>query len=55
VHWTLAKPSELLAQHRQQCTNATDERDGELGLRSVFIKNEDHWASFYRGLVPGRS
>jgi hypothetical protein len=31
------------------------ELGGELGLGSVFIKNKDHRASFYRGFVPGHS
>jgi hypothetical protein len=35
-----------------QCVS---EWGGKLGLRSVFIKNEDHQAFFYRGLVPSRS
>jgi hypothetical protein len=35
-----------------QCVS---EWGGKLGLRSVFIKNEDRQAFFYRGLVPSRS
>jgi hypothetical protein len=35
-----------------QCVS---EWGGKLGLRSVFIKNEDRQASFHRALVPSRS
>jgi hypothetical protein len=35
-----------------QCVS---EWGGKLGLRSVFIKNEDRQASFHRGLVPSHS
>jgi hypothetical protein len=32
-----------------------DDGGAKLGFQSGFVKNEDHWASFYRGFVTDHS